>query len=769
MARQALFPASEPHLVFQDENYIFQDENFCDSSMMMPSHAPMPSAPKPARQPLQSTNSNVILNPPNATSIKQSPFKSNSQAANSPFTPLKSAQGNKLNMVPMMPPGSFQPSTDSLEKKQPLMSRFKTVTQKPPHGMNLQYMGKENPQPTLFPASVPPQFNMNLPLESYYQKPSGKRVLLEAAPIKELRPAKRPRLNDPLPTPESFPVIMDDGAKPGHSYATLIGMAILRSPQRRLTLAQIYKWISDTFSFYNANDAGWQNSIRHNLSLNKHFIKQERPKDDPGKGNYWAIEPGAEHLFIKEKPSRKTSSTAENLPVMSTRLEPSHSQMPFLQEPVLPPQLSMAQTSLPPLPTSSQQPAAQLPEISSDATIPVSDMPTLDDIAERSNENGALNEAALYSPAPAAMHSSPPIPKRMNARRSGTPPPPRRLQGSPVTKSRSQKRRFTSMDDSGYISSLESSAMRPNQQNKLLTSEADRPRLKRGRAEEEIARLRASSYDSPSKGRSYGFPPASSSPLRQTSSNGNGQMLPPLTPAMKLKVPPKPPASVSPSTNLRLHRESIRSMMESPFKRVAALLPEGESVVQLTPGFSVDDFYGFDRKRDDDGLGLDIFEDSPFAPIFSLTPSAVQNGSPTKKSARRQRMDRSLSTSALHDVTSFPSLNASNSSFLKVPGQSSNNLLFDTPSKMFDGLPSSPSKMFLQSPSKMPMMNDENMAPFFSMDDLCTPDFLEDNDFPGIDMLAGFEKIGSSTAQPTQRGGKSSQKPSLGRCYTSTF
>ncbi|CCF56819.1 hypothetical protein KAFR_0B05230 [Kazachstania africana CBS 2517] len=85
--------------------------------------------------------------------------------------------------------------------------------------------------------------------------------------------------------------------KPQYSYAFLITLALLLSDYGTLTLSQIYRWISTSFPFYELNQAGWQNSIRHNLSLNKAFNKTIKVNS---KSSYlWEFQSGYESKFFK--------------------------------------------------------------------------------------------------------------------------------------------------------------------------------------------------------------------------------------------------------------------------------------------------------------------------------------------------------------------------------------------------------------------------------------------------------------------------------------
>lgn len=44
----------------------------------------------------------------------------------------------------------------------------------------------------------------------------------------------------------------------------------------------------------------FQNSIRHNLSLNRYFLKVARSQDEPGKGSFWRVDSASESKLVEQ-------------------------------------------------------------------------------------------------------------------------------------------------------------------------------------------------------------------------------------------------------------------------------------------------------------------------------------------------------------------------------------------------------------------------------------------------------------------------------------
>uniref|UniRef100_A0A1D1YC67 Forkhead box protein I2 n=1 Tax=Anthurium amnicola TaxID=1678845 RepID=A0A1D1YC67_9ARAE len=164
---------------------------------------------------------------------------------------------------------------------------------------------------------------------------------LQPRPTLPLRFAGPTRGGTPMNTVEQFVTVTPElnskstrkRRRPPYSYSSLIAQAILSSAEKKLTLKEIYKWIMDKYpSMYKPDDTGWQNTIRHNLSLNRCFKRVPRSDTElgpgtnssKGKGGYWAIDPEHMHSYHdgvfarggvqRRRPGETTSSTTASSP-----------------------------------------------------------------------------------------------------------------------------------------------------------------------------------------------------------------------------------------------------------------------------------------------------------------------------------------------------------------------------------------------------------------------------------------------------------------------
>uniref|UniRef100_A0A2K5HY39 Fork-head domain-containing protein n=1 Tax=Colobus angolensis palliatus TaxID=336983 RepID=A0A2K5HY39_COLAP len=107
--------------------------------------------------------------------------------------------------------------------------------------------------------------------------------------------------------------------------------AILESPEKQLTLNEIYNWFTRMFAYFRRNAATWKNAVRHNLSLHKCFVRVENVK-----GAVWTVD---EVEFQKRRPQKISGN-----PSLIKNMQSSHAYCTPLNAAL---QASMAENSIP--------------------------------------------------------------------------------------------------------------------------------------------------------------------------------------------------------------------------------------------------------------------------------------------------------------------------------------------------------------------------------------------------------------------------------------
>ncbi|XP_057244398.1 forkhead box protein P4-like, partial [Malurus melanocephalus] len=158
-----------------------------------------------------------------------------------------------------------------------------------------------------FPDGLPhPPTSATAPITPLRQGPS----VISSSTLHGVGPIRR-RNSDKFCTPISSELAQNHefyknaDVRPPFTYASLIRQAILETPDRQLTLNEIYNWFTRMFAYFRRNTATWKNAVRHNLSLHKCFVRVENVK-----GAVWTVD---EHEYQKRRPPKMTGLRVPSL------------------------------------------------------------------------------------------------------------------------------------------------------------------------------------------------------------------------------------------------------------------------------------------------------------------------------------------------------------------------------------------------------------------------------------------------------------------------
>lgn len=87
-----------------------------------------------------------------------------------------------------------------------------------------------------------------------------------------------------------------NGEKPPEPYANIIVKAILSTNNNVMQLKDIYSYMIENYEYFSSQKQStkWKNSVRHNLSRHKYFVKT---CEKNAQGHYWSIDPAYLAIF----------------------------------------------------------------------------------------------------------------------------------------------------------------------------------------------------------------------------------------------------------------------------------------------------------------------------------------------------------------------------------------------------------------------------------------------------------------------------------------
>jgi hypothetical protein len=134
--------------------------------------------------------------------------------------------------------------------------------------------------------------------------------------------------------------------KPCKPYCKIIAYGIAKCASRMMSLNDIYAFFAQHFAGFKTSDAttGWKNTIRHNLSHQKYFVKSSVSSPEPGKGVMWMFDPVAavqDGFVVDLTPEEQRDLAEQNRLYCGTsrvvrKTKSSSSELTFVESPVSP-------------------------------------------------------------------------------------------------------------------------------------------------------------------------------------------------------------------------------------------------------------------------------------------------------------------------------------------------------------------------------------------------------------------------------------------------